>query len=509
MARLIRKLAALFLLCCFTTLRAQLEAGPYIQNTNENKAVVLWYTKTAEPGVLQYGRQMGQWEGVVRVAEGLAHRAEIAGLQPFTKYYYEIGNGAKVHASGEACYFRTHPRRGAKTPFRFMAFGDFGTGDEHQEATAAQMLKDDGQHDFALLLGDLIYNKGQRERYFINYFPIYQDLIRHRPWWPALGNHDVEAENGAAYFEFFETPANNPLQVENYYSFDYANAHFLCLDDELLFEDKGDLQQQLDWAKQDLRAAKQRGQRWLIAMWHKPPYSGGSHTDDEDIQATFVPALETEGVDLVLNGHSHVAERTFLLNNHQIVNQALSQYHKTGFSAATMYVVSGAGGKVDPLKYDSEHKLMAFQLGEVSGYESIYIHGDTLRGSWIRNDGQVMDQFLLIKSGGTTTVELIEASTTPQQFTTHFPNPLHASRPGEELRIVFTIAEPAPVTVVIYDLLGREVAKLSDEARHDAGKYMLRWNGQDRYGIPAASGVYFYRVHAGARVHTAKFLLLP
>ncbi len=509
MPHLTRKLAALFLLAGLEYAQAQLQAGPYIQNTSDKKAVVIWYTQTAAPGILRYGKQIGQWEGTLQAATGMAHRVEIAGLQPYTKYFYEIQTGAQIQAAGEAYYFRTHPRPGIKWPFRFMAFGDFGTGDEHQKATAAQLRRDDPQHEFALLLGDLIYNKGQRERYFINYFPVYKDLIRHRPWWPALGNHDIETEKAAAYFEFFETPANNPLNVENYYSFDYANAHILCLDDELLFEDANDLQKQLDWAKQDLRAAKQRGQRWLIAMWHKPPYSGGSHPDDEDIQATFVPALEAEGVDLVLNGHSHVAERTFLLNNHQIVNQSLSQYPKTGFSPATLYVVSGAGGQVDPLKYDGQHKLMAFQLGEVSGYESIYIHGDTLKGSWVKNNGQVMDQFMLIKTGGTISVELFEEETAPASFATHYPNPLHASRPGAELRLTFEITKPALVTAVIYDLLGREVARLNEATLHAAGKHLLRWNGKDQRGASAPAGVYFYRLQAGARVHTAKLLLLP
>ncbi len=506
MSHLPRKLAAVFVLAGLGHGHAQLDLGPYVQNTSDQKAAVIWYSKTAEPGFLRYGRQALHWEGTIQVATGVVHRAEIANLQPFTKYYYEIGSGAKIYASGETYYFHTHPRAGVKAPFRFMAFGDFGTGDQYQQATAAQMLKDDFRHDFALLLGDLIYSQGAREKYLVKYFPVYQQIISHRPWWPTLGNHDIKAENGAAYFEFFETPVNNPLGVENYYSFDYANAHFASLDDELLFENASDLQQQIDWLRQDLRAAKNRGQRWLIAMWHRPPYSGGSHDDDHDIRRDFVPAVEAEGVDLVLSGHSHVAERSFMLSNHQIMNQSLSQYPKRGFEKGTVYVVSGAGGEINPI--ESKHSLMAFQLGDVCGYESIYIHGDTLQGSWITDRGQVMDQFTLIKSGGTISVEMNEETFTPQQFVAHYPNPFHLSRPGEELRIVFEIFEPAPVTAVIYDILGHEVAQLSDQAPYAAGQYLLRWNGLDQDGRLAAAGVYFYRVQAGTRVHTAKFLLL-
>jgi hypothetical protein len=297
--------------------------------------------------------------------------------------------------------------------------------------------------------------------------------------------------------------------VENYYSFDYANAHFLSLDDELQFDGANDLQNQLDWIKQDLAAARQRGQHWLIAMWHKPPYSGGSHPDNEKIQAAFLPTLEAEGVDLVLNGHSHVAERTFPLHNHQIVNHSLSQYLKIAFSPATIYVVSGAGGKDSPLESDSLHTLMAFQLGEVSGYESVYIHGDTLAGRWVKNDGEIMDHFVMIKSRGTTVVELLEETGTPRLFATHYPNPFHVSPPGEELRIAVELDAPAPVTVAIYDVLGREVARLVDGSAYAAGKHLLLWNGQDQRGIPAAPGVYFYRVQAAKHHLTAKFLLMP
>ena len=503
----LRMIAVIIIFSALGRAHAQLSFGPYVQNTGDKRAVVIWYTQTAETGFVRYGRQMGQWEGTMQTPASQVHRLEAFNLQPNTKYFYEIGSGAKIHAAGESYYFRTHPRPGTNVPFRFMAFGDFGTGDENQRAVAAQLRKDDSRHEFALLLGDLIYSQGEREKYLANYFPVYQDLIRHRPWWPTLGNHDIKTENGAAYFEFFETPANNPLAVENYYSFDYANAHFASLDGELLFDNAADRQRQLDWLRQDLRAAKGRGQRWMIAMWHRPPYSGGSHDDDDDIRREFVPVIEAEGVDLVLSGHSHVAERSFMLSNHQVLNRSPAQYSKVGFEKGTVYVVSGAGGEIYPIK--TRHSLMAFQRGEVCGYESIYIHGDSLKGSWITDRGEIQDHFSLIKSGSATTVEMIEDTGMPQAFAQHYPNPFHVSHPEEELRIVFEIAAPAPVTAVIFVVVGRVVAWLSDGALFAAGTYLLRWIWQKREGGRAKAGVYFYRVHAGARVHSAKFLILP
>lgn len=508
--RLLRSAAAMFFLLLFVAFQnghAQFSIRPYVQNTATNKAVVIWYTSSSQPGFLRYGREMGQWLDTLPTPSGTRHRVEITNLNPNTKYFYEVGSGNAVHATGELYFFRTHPKPGARVPFRFFAFGDFGDGSDTQMATAAQLIKQDRRHQFALLLGDIIYSSGSRDKYLSDYFPVYQDLIRHSAWWPTLGNHDIKSNGGAAYFEFFETPANNPRKIENYYSFDYANAHIVSLDDELHFSGN-DLQQQLDWVKKDLADAKNRGQQWLIAMWHKPPYSAGTHGDDEDIQKYFVPIMDEHGVDLVLCGHSHVAERSFLLNNNRIVNKDLNSYPKDGFKPGTIYVVSGAGGKtgsVDP------HPLMGFQLGDVTGFESIYINGDSLIGEWMNDKGERKDRFTMIKSGSgrPTLVQVADEAITPGQFAMHYPNPFHASAPGAGLHLRFSITSPAPVHAAIYDMLGRELARLSNGEIHAAGEHELRWNGRDETGRVAARGVYFYRVQAGNRVHSAKVLVLP
>src|SRR5206468_1250949 len=62
-------------------------------------------------------------------------------------------------------------------------------------------------------------------------------------------------------------------------------------------------------------------QQWLIAYWHHPPYSKGSHDSDSESELQQMrqyanPILESHGVDLVLSGHSHSYERSYLLNGH-------------------------------------------------------------------------------------------------------------------------------------------------------------------------------------------------
>ena len=82
------------------------------------------------------------------------------------------------------------------------------------------------------------------------------------------------------------------------------------------------------------------------------------------------------------------------------------------------------------------------------------------------------------------------------------PNPFNPST-----RIVFELAAAGPVRVRILDVQGRVVRTLLD-ARRDAGPGGVTWDGRDDAGLAVASGVYFYRVDAGAEARTGKLALV-
>jgi flagellar hook assembly protein FlgD len=63
------------------------------------------------------------------------------------------------------------------------------------------------------------------------------------------------------------------------------------------------------------------------------------------------------------------------------------------------------------------------------------------------------------------------------------------------------------VTLGVYDLLGRQVARLVNGHRA-AGNYQESWNGRDNSGNQVRSGVYFYRLRAGNEVRTARTMLV-
>jgi len=79
----------------------------------------------------------------------------------------------------------------------------------------------------------------------------------------------------------------------------------------------------------------------------------------------------------------------------------------------------------------------------------------------------------------------------------NYPNPFN---PATEIR--YDLPEPTPVTLVVYDMLGRVVETLVEE-RKEAGHHTVRWNAG---GI--SSGVYFYRMTAGAFTETKRMVLV-
>ena len=83
-----------------------------------------------------------------------------------------------------------------------------------------------------------------------------------------------------------------------------------------------------------------------------------------------------------------------------------------------------------------------------------------------------------------------------------YPNPAAAGT-----TLSYTLEQPAHVTLTVYDLLGREVARLVDAAR-PAGESTLAWDGRSASGHRLGAGVYVVRLHVGGETRSRKVLLL-
>jgi hypothetical protein len=84
----------------------------------------------------------------------------------------------------------------------------------------------------------------------------------------------------------------------------------------------------------------------------------------------------------------------------------------------------------------------------------------------------------------------------------NFPNPFNP-----RTNVAFALSARMNVSVIVYDVSGREVVVLVDDEM-DAGDHSVVWDGRDARGNDVASGTYFARMVAGSRHFETKMILM-
>jgi hypothetical protein len=413
--------------------------GPYLQLATSNSVIVRWRTDVPVVGRVQFGRVEGSLTGMVtRASSATDHVVTLTGLLPGTRYYYSVGTVSGVLAQGAGLHFTTAPTGAG--PVRIWVTGDAGCSfnqpPEYWDLGLLALNQTGVLHayedysagndtDVWLLLGDNAYNLGTDGDYQTNFFNIYSNITPHTVIWPTLGNHDVDTgpADGHSYFAIFSMPTQGEAGgvvsgTEKYYSFNWGNIHFVSLDSELSDVNPGSTM--LTWLQNDLAADTSD---WRIVYWHQPPYSKGSHDSDGVLRMTQMrqnvcPIIEAAGVDLVLTGHSHVYERSFLINGHYGLSSSWTApmaldsgsgrvgdsgpYLKSSLApmshGGTVYVVTGSAGWAWRA-YGLNHPAMFMGVSEV-GSLVLDVNSNRLDGRFLRDTGSIEDQFTLWKGVG-------------------------------------------------------------------------------------------------------------
>jgi hypothetical protein len=355
----------------------ELVRGPYLQQLTESYALVVWRTSVAAACTLDYGPTFA---GQVVTPAGTEHVAPIGFLAPDTRYPYRIRCGAQL-AGGSDFYFDTAPAPGQGAPVRFLVWGDSGKGNAEQAAVAARLNLEDA--DLALVVGDIVYPYGEAALYDERYFQPYAPLLRRVCAWGALGNHD--AYNTQDYLDAWYLPINPVNGSELYYSFDYGDVHFVCLDSNAAFD-----QPLLDWLTADLAATSRR---WKVVFFHHPPYTCGLHGSDGYLINKIVPVFEATGVDLVLAGHDHHYERSHPILDGQAVDAAMGPDYTN--PRGPIYVVTGGGANVRSVSTSCWFTARALS---VSHFTRVRVEADSLILEPVGTAGQVLDRMTIVKT---------------------------------------------------------------------------------------------------------------
>ncbi len=380
-----------------------------------------------EPQAHSGGRKL--WErNPSTPASTWQYEAKIAGLEPGTKYWYAVYDGDRCLAGGDVDHtFTTSPSPSNPADTRLWVVGDSGTGGADQKRVYEAMRDFAAQTgrtpDAFLHVGDMAYGDGADIEFQRHFFDVYQPTLRNTVCWPAMGNHEGHTSRGISqfgpYYDAYVLPTAAEAGglasgSEAYYAFDIGRAHFICLDSHDL--DRSPDGAMARWLDADLEA---NDSDWLIAYWHHPPYTKGSHDSDHETQLVemreyIMPLLEAYGVDVVLSGHSHIYERSMLIDGAYATPTVAEgvvlddgdgdpkgdgPYRKSAGLRphnGSLAIVSGHGGGGVGRK--GTMPLMREIIVE-HGSLLLDIKGDTLTGSMVDQHGAVRDEFQLIKRG--------------------------------------------------------------------------------------------------------------
>lgn len=413
--------------------------GPYLQLATQNSITIKWRTDNATDSRVIYGLSPASLIFTSTLpASTTEHEIVLSGLLPDTKYYYSIGDGVNLLSSGPDQFFFTLPPSNTIRPYQFWVIGDCGSGDDNQRAVrnAYQNHVGNNRIDGIIMLGDNAYTFGTDGEYqgavFAN---MYEDIISNTVMWPTPGNHDYYSGADATtqtgpYYDIFTLPKSGelggvPSNTEAYYSYDIGNIHFISIDSYDSGRDSTNAMG--NWIKQDLL---NNTKDWTIAYWHHAPYTKGNHDSDNpfpwldgelpEMREQIVPLMENGGVDLILCGHSHSYERSFLLDGHYGESTTLNASHiKNNGSGnfitdcpylkftqngkahkGTVFTVLGVSGKTDGPGSGWPHPAMHTATTDHLGSMLLTINGNRLDAKFLTSTHTIYDQFTIVKNAG-------------------------------------------------------------------------------------------------------------
>lgn len=427
-----------------------LSRGPYLQKGNQTSITLRWKTTAACYGRVRVGPSVGTYTtaSADETCPVTDHEVTVSGLSPDTKYFYQISSTAGVIFDGGASnFFTTAPPANTTRKIRVVAFGDCGRGNttyqDENLANYRNYLTANGidAPDAWILLGDNAYSSGTETEYTNNFFGIYgNNILKNHKLYPAPGNHDYgnssanKYSRSMPYHSIFTVPENGECggvasTKQNYYSYDIGNIHFISVDSYGTEADGTDILTSgtsalKTWINADLAA---NTKKWIVAYWHHPPYTKTSHNSDSEsdliaIRQNFIGYLESRGVDLIINGHSHGYERAYQLRNftglwtsfnagtHAMSTSSATYtsnttcpyvYNSTPANHGTVYVVAGSTGASGGTQTNFGAYAFPYSVND-GGVLYFEVEDNRLDAKMLRRNGTIFDRFTIMKDVGLT-----------------------------------------------------------------------------------------------------------
>ena len=415
--------------------------NPYLQEVGPRSITIRYRTDQPTSSQVQFSLDPKSFKQTkIKSGQQTEHTLKLDSLQPNTTYFYRVLTGTNGVLGDSTYFFKTAPIPGSKDKFSVWCIGDMYPGVTQTNVYEGFKKFSKGKYtNLFLTVGDNVYSGGTDDDFQTNFFKIYENgpLLKQSPLFTSIGNHDydyslkIQDNPNMAYFQNFSLPSNGqsggiPSNSEAYYSFDYGNAHFICLDSYAWGRDNMRIfdgpSEQLTWLKNDLKANKHP---WVIVYFHYPPYTKGTYDSDivpelTKLREILTPVFDEFNVDMVISGHSHVFERSRpmsgLIGPSSEFNKKTNwtqnssgKYDKSDNSCpyifqsnpkdknGVIYVVNGVGGATGSPRAGFPHPAMEYSLAGKGGSFFFEIENKRLDAKFIDEAGQVLDQFTIMK----------------------------------------------------------------------------------------------------------------
>ncbi|MPQ96956.1 twin-arginine translocation signal domain-containing protein [Modestobacter sp. I12A-02628] len=185
------------------------------------------------------------------------------------------------------------------------------------------------------------------------------------PWMFATGNHDMEPLYGntqalggsdthgyGGHLARLDLPGNGPRGCPSVYDFTYGNVGVISVDANDLSAEiqtntgysAGAQQQYLERTLRSWRST--RTIDFIVLFLHHCAYSTtNQHASDGGVRAVLDPLTSRYQVDLVVQGHNHVFERTDPIRDGRKTRDAPDGATVSPATDGTIYVTVGSGGR--------------------------------------------------------------------------------------------------------------------------------------------------------------------
>lgn len=328
---------------------------------------------------------------VVQTFEGMGGLITVPDLAPGTHYHAAVlldtgGAPAQPGFQGGAwgdVTFQTQPELPGE--FRVAVVGDSGFGEQLTAQLGALMAT--YSVDFTLHTGDLVYNlqddASPAAGFQTKLFSPLSPLLRSAPFYPVLGNHDLEPaaySQGEPYglqaFLPFTDPAIPDVKAGDggWYAFAQRGIQFVVLNSQVAFGYQGKTDETA-WLADRLADPRFRT---TIVVLHVPLYNAGYHIlDSLPVRGAWGDMIQSAHVPLVLAGHDH---------NYQRFEISGKTYIVSGGGSGRLYQVRGRDPNLKASAVATHFVLLTFTSTAIQ-IQAIDISGQVLDDTRIPWDG--------------------------------------------------------------------------------------------------------------------------